>query len=248
MVTAPYGVDGKVVGTLGVILGGPVALLILSAVAPELVGGQGPDAVWRGMTTVAGSWIGGSANQAAMKEVYGVSNALFSAMVAVDVLVANVWMAVLLLMAGRAERIDAFNRADASAVHALRDIVQKETLALARVASTNDLMFIAALAFGFTGLSHLIADGLAPWFQTHYPGSAKLSLTSSFFWLIILATTFGVALSFTPVRRLEGAGASKLGSVMIWWRRSAPIWIPARWWKTPACLCWEVSGCCATRP
>ena len=82
-------------GTAGIMLGGPLAILIVSFFNPDLVGGQGPEAVWRGMATLAGSWIGGSANQTAMKEVYEVGDNLFSAMIAVDVLVANVWMACL---------------------------------------------------------------------------------------------------------------------------------------------------------
>jgi uncharacterized membrane protein len=86
-------------GTIGIVVGGPLAVLLFSFVSPETVGGQGPDAVWRGLTTVAGSWIGGSANQAAMKEIFEVGDEVFSAMVAVDVLVASVWMAVLLYMA-----------------------------------------------------------------------------------------------------------------------------------------------------
>jgi uncharacterized membrane protein len=45
-------------GTMGIVLGGPLAILVFSVVSPETVGGQGPDAVWRGLTTIAGSWIG----------------------------------------------------------------------------------------------------------------------------------------------------------------------------------------------
>ena len=93
-------------GTLGIVIGGPIALLIMSVFFPELLGGAGPEAVWRGMTTVAGSWIGGGANQAAMKEVYEVGGDIFSAMVTVDIIVANIWMAALLLIAGNAKAID----------------------------------------------------------------------------------------------------------------------------------------------
>jgi len=87
-------------GTVGIIIGGPIAILLVSVVSPDTVGGQGPDAVWRGLTTIAGSWIGGGANQAAMKEVFQVSDEVFSTMVAVDVLVGNIWIAVLLYLAG----------------------------------------------------------------------------------------------------------------------------------------------------
>ncbi|MDP6202282.1 MAG: DUF819 family protein, partial [Candidatus Marinimicrobia bacterium] len=66
-------------GTAGIIIGGPLAIMVVSVFAPDIVGGAGPEAVWRGLTTVAGSWIGGGANQAAMKEIFNVGDGLFSA-------------------------------------------------------------------------------------------------------------------------------------------------------------------------
>ncbi len=203
-------------GTLGIIIGGPIALLIMSWLSPESVGGAGPDAVWRGMTTVAGSWIGGGANQAAMKEIYEVSDQLFSAMVAVDVVIANCWMAVLLYMAGNSKKIDARIGADTSAVEALKDRVETLQKKMARVATATDLIMIFAISLGVTGLSHLAADFLAPWFAENFPASERLSLTSQFFWLIVIATTAGLALSFTRARNYEGAGASKVGTVFIY--------------------------------
>ena len=57
-------------GTVGVILGGPIAVFIVAWIAPDIIGVDGPEAVWRGLSTVAGSWIGGGANQAAMEVVF----------------------------------------------------------------------------------------------------------------------------------------------------------------------------------
>ena len=57
-------------GTVGIIIGGPISILILSFFFPELFNGAGPDAIWRGLSTLAGSWIGGGANQAAMLEIF----------------------------------------------------------------------------------------------------------------------------------------------------------------------------------
>ena len=203
-------------GTFGIVIGGPIALLVMSWISPDSVGGQGPDAVWRGMTTVAGSWIGGGANQAAMKEVFGVSDSLFSAMVAVDVIVANVWMAVLLYMAGNAKDIDARIGADVGAIDVLRERVETLEKKMARLTTQPDLIIIVAIGFGITGLSHLGADFLAPWFSRHVSWATRLSLDSQFFWLIILATSGGLAMSFTKAREYEGAGASKVGSVCIY--------------------------------
>ncbi len=203
-------------GTLGIILGGPLAVLLFSVISPETIGGVGPDAVWRGLTTVAGSWIGGGANQAAMKEVFEVGDEVFSAMVAVDVLVANVWMAVLLFMAGESKRIDARLGADTTALEDLKRRVQEFQDRITRVASMPDLMLIVAVGFGVQGVSHVLADLLSPWIEQNAPILERFSLTSSFFWLVVIATTGGLLLSFTKARELEGAGASKVGSVMLY--------------------------------
>ncbi|AQQ67545.1 hypothetical protein Mag101_07745 [Microbulbifer agarilyticus] len=203
-------------GTLGIVIGGPLALLIMSAIDPSLLNGNGPDAIWRGMTTVAGSWIGGGANQAAMKEVFDVGGQVFSAMVAVDVIIANLWMAVLLIMAGNAKKIDAKSGADTSAIDTLRERVETMQRKHARNPTVQDLMLIAAVGFGITAIAHAGADFLAPWFQANAPELARFSFTSQFFWLIIIATTLGVAMAFSPAKKLEGAGASKIGTIFIY--------------------------------
>ncbi len=203
-------------GTVGIVLGGPLAVLLFSVISPETIGGLGPDAVWRGLTTVAGSWIGGGANMAAMKEVFEVSDDLFSAMVAVDVIVANNWMAVLLYMAGESRKIDERLGADTRALEALRRRVAELEAKHARIPTLNDLMLIAAVGFGVMGVSHFLADQIAPWIEANVPFLERFSLTSSFFWLVVIATTAGLALSFTPVKSLEGAGASKVGTAMLY--------------------------------
>ncbi len=138
-----FGLGSKAVimfltGTVGIIIGGPLAILIIDQINPDLVSGD----VWRGLTTVAGSWIGGGANQAAMKEVFEVDDQLFSAMITVDVICANIWMAVLLIMAGRQKKIDAWLKADTSSIEELKETVSKYQEENARPTTTTDLMKI----------------------------------------------------------------------------------------------------------
>ena len=90
------------------------------------------------------------------------------------------------------------------------------SVSIARIASLTDLMVILGIAFGFTALAHWMANGIAPFFEKNFPSLDRLSLSSDFFWLIVLSTTFGIILSFTRYRNYEGAGASKLGSVFIY--------------------------------
>ena len=203
-------------GTIGIVIGGPLAVLIISTFAPEIVGGAGPDAVWRGLTTVAGSWIGGGANQTAMYEVFGASSQLFSAMIAVDVIVANVWMAFLLYGAGISSKIDKLFNADASAIDEVRQRIENYNLSVARIPTFPDLMNLVAVGLGMTALGHLIADIVAPYLQETAPYLSRFSLTSKFFWIIVVVTTAGLILSFTKARRLEGVGASNMGSVFLY--------------------------------
>ena len=206
-----------VTGTVGVVLGGPLAILIVSTFAPEVVGGAGPEAVWRGMTTVAGSWIGGGANQGAMYEIFQPSSQLFSIMITVDVIVAEVWMVFLLLGVGRAEQIDRYFKADSSAVETLKAKMQEFSDKVARIPSFPDVMTILGVSFGAVSVSHFVGNGLSSWIKEVAPElGTRLSLTSSFFWLIVLATTIGIVLSFTRARNLEGAGASRIGTVFIY--------------------------------
>ena len=202
--------------TASIILGGPVAILAVSAVAPDLVGGAGPDAVWRGMSTIAGSWIGGGANQAAMFEIFKPSGALYSAMITVDVVVAEVWMAIILLGAAKSDQVDGWLKADNRSVKALQGEMEDFLSRTSRIPTFPEVMQILGLAFGAVAISHLAGDTLAPWFAENAPYTANFSLTSDFFWIVIVATTAGLMLSFTKARNLEGAGASRWGSVFIY--------------------------------
>lgn len=203
-------------GTVGVILGAPLALMIMGFFDPSLLDPAGENAIWRGMTTTAGSWIGGGANQAAMKEVYAVGADVFGKFVAVDVIVGNIWMAFLLFLAARSIKLDAMRGADTRALEDLRARVEKVSLENTRIAKTDDFIKILALGFGATGLAHWLTSFIVPFIKQHAPHLERYSLTANFFWVTVLATTFGLMLSFTRAKKLEGAGASKIGSVAIY--------------------------------
>lgn len=201
-------------GTVGVVLGAWVSFWAMGLIHPETVAGE----TWRGMTTVAGSWIGGGANQAAMKEVFEVDATLFGQFIAVDVVVAYFWMAVLLFLAPRAAAFDRWVGADTSAIEDLKRQIASYQEEHARVPGMADFMLIFAIGLGVTGLSHFLATPLVEWVRS-MPLEWRLqdySLDSQFFWIVVFATTFGVLLSFTRARRLEGAGASTIGSVFLY--------------------------------
>jgi len=203
-----------ITAVIGIVLGGPIAVFLVALFSPETVGGEGANAAWRGFSTLAGSWIGGGANQTAMLEVYGYNPERYAAMVAIDIVVANIWMVFLLYGAGNPKPLDRWLRADTSAIDRLKDRMESYTAEIERPSSLVDFMLIAAVAMGTVGASHLVAELVTPVFAS-VEALRDTVLTNQFFWVVVVATTVGLALSFTRARELEGAGASKIGSVFI---------------------------------
>ena len=189
-------------GTLSIALGGPIAFLALGWLFPT----EALDQAWRGLAALCGSWIGGGANFVAVGESTGASAATMSLMVVVDVGVANVWTAILLLFAGRERAMDAANGADRRRIDAVRARVERYQAEVARPASLAELLLILALGLGTTGVVTYVA-GFLPDIGT---------IINGFTWVVCLVTAAGVAYSFTSLRRLEGAGASVVGSVFLY--------------------------------
>jgi len=210
-------------GTLGIIIGGPLAILFIAIFSPETVGAEGFDAVWRGLSTLAGSWIGGGANQTAMFEIYQYNPSKYGGMVIVDIVVANVWMAILLIGIGKKDKINKWLKADTSAIEKLKEKVIDFTEKVKRNPSLTDIMIMLAIAFGTVGFGHFSSKYLSRFFteivnsMDSQTGRNIFSfLGSNFFWLISIATIIAIILSYTKAKNYEGAGASKLGSVFIY--------------------------------
>lgn len=207
--------------TVGIVIGGPIALWLVSRISPEIL----DDEIWRGLATVAGSWIGGGANQTAMKEIYGASDQLFSAMIVVDVFVANVFMSLLLFGTGYNKKINKFFKADDSAIENLKEKMESFQKKMAKVATFKDLMLLIALSFTAIGLAHFLSNIISPavsdWLVSIKDTSPMTSVLltsfgSGFFWLVVFSTLFGIVLSFTKAREFEGIGASKLGTIFLY--------------------------------
>jgi uncharacterized membrane protein len=188
--------------TASIVIGGPISYALFAGwIPPDM-----RDQAWRGLAAVAGSWIGGGANFIAIGKSVGVDESMLNMMVVVDVAVANVWMAVLLFFAGREKTMDKKLGADRKALDDVRNRVEAYQAEVLRPSTLADLMLIVAIAFAVTA----VAKGLAP----QLPSLGDI--IGTFTWVILLVTTTALVFSFTPLRRLEGAGASKIGSVFLY--------------------------------
>ena len=207
--------------TIGIVLGGPIALFIVTLFEPSILELQGAQELWKGLATIAGSWIGGGANQATMLEVFEYDRSLYGAMILVDILVANLWLAILMISTSKKRGIDRWLKADTSAIETLQKNVEHYQAQTARLTTQPDLIALFAIAFGGVGIAHVSAPQIVQLLITLVPslsdpGHLLTSLTSEFLWMVVVATLIGIGASFTRLKRYEGIGASKMGSVFIY--------------------------------
>ena len=72
-----------VAGTFGIVIGGPISLMIFKGFLPA-------DA-WTGFAALSGSWIGGTANMVAIAESVGTPESAFGPIIVVDTVVGYGW-------------------------------------------------------------------------------------------------------------------------------------------------------------
>ncbi len=201
----PRAIAIMLVGTAGVVIGGPVVLL--------LFGNWLPPEAWKGLAALSGSWIGGGGNFAAIKESVGAPDSIIGPIIIVDTLIAYTWMGVLLFLANYQQVIDRWNKAHSAILEDLNRRLREFQETQVRPITLADVSGV--IAIGFVGA--VTCQHLSAWLYSstelvlaqRAPNVA--SIFSPFTWLVILVSTLGLLLSFTPVRRIERAGASKIG-------------------------------------
>jgi len=173
-------------GTAGVVLGAPVAYLVVGRFLSE-------DA-WKGYGALAGSWIGGTGNMAAVAEGLETSGELFGLAVVADHAVYLVWLPILLYSKSLAPRFHKFTGLKEGGVEQLTAVA--ETLKDDRgPPQMYHLLALIGIAAAGTYLAGLVAEVL--------PELPPVLSTGT--WRILLVTTMGLALSFSPARRIPGS-------------------------------------------
>ncbi len=188
-----------VAGTAGIVLGAPIAFL---AFEPWL-----PPEAWKGLAALSGSWIGGTANMVAIAESVGTPDAMLGPIIVVDTVVGYGWMGVLLLFSGWQGRFDRRIGARTGAIEA----ANRRLASLGAERRPLDLRDGAViLGIGFAGAVLAVSAG------QRLPALGDPTIISHTTWAVLLVVTGGLALSLTPLRRLEHAGASRMGYVALY--------------------------------
>ena len=186
-------------GTLGVVVGGPLAYLVFGSALP--------DEAWKGLAALSGSWIGGTANLVAIAESVGTPDSIMGPIIVVDTVVGYSWMGVLLFLSAYQSRWDRRTGARTAAI-------EEANRRLAEVQAHRrpaDLWHAAVLVgMGFAAAVTCVKLGAL------LPAWGDPTIISKTTWAVLIVVTVGLALSFTRLRRLEETGASKLGYVALY--------------------------------
>ena len=197
------GVLVMLMGTAGVMVGGVVAYLI--------VHGWLSDDAWRGFGALAGSWIGGTANMLATKEMLGASEAQLGLAVIADNVIYIVWLPLLLMSRDFADKFNAWAKVPADRLQAMdeaADLHVEEDAA----PTMPQYLFLAAVVFGVTAIGHALAPGIAGWIaDTSATAAGIFSETTT---RILLVTTIALVLSTTAASKLPNATA--LGTALVY--------------------------------
>ena len=193
-------------GTVGIVIGGPIAYLVF--------GGFLPDDAWKGFAALSGSWIGGTANMVAIAGSVGEPEGGLGPIIVVDTVVGYGWMGVLLVFAGWQGRWDRWVGARTEAIEEANRRIE----ALLPERRPLDLRSAAMiLAFGWAGAIAAIALGA----RMPALGTADTTIIGGTTWTVLIVVTAGLLLSFTGARRLEEAGASRIGYVLLYFLLTA---------------------------
>ncbi len=183
-------------GTAGIMIGAPIVYLIFGSFLP-------PDA-WQGLAALSGSWIGGTANLLFIQQHVGMSDDMLGPIIVVDTVVGYGWMGILIFMSAFQQRFDKWNKADLSALTDLNERLSGLDTERHPI-STSDVAIIVGIAF--------VAAVVGVWAGANMPVPtfSGIAVIGAGTWAILLVVTVGLLLSFTPLRRFERAGASRIG-------------------------------------
>jgi uncharacterized membrane protein len=181
-------------GTVGIILGGPLALALFGHWLP-------PDA-WQGFAALSGSWIGGTANMVAIAESVGTPPSAFNPVIVVDTVVGYGWMGVLLFFSVWQGRFDRWSNARTKAIHetnARLAEMERER----HPTTVRDVAFLLGMGVGAAVVAVRLGAAL--------PTLGNPTIISGTTWAVLMVVTGGLLLSFTPLREYEKVGASQFG-------------------------------------
>ena len=185
--------------TVTVILGAvAVFFLFRSQLGPEN---------WKAIGTLTASWVGGTANELAVKQATGLSDTLFAPLFIADITAVYFWMTFLMILSGSQNKIDRFIHADRRQMNLILYHGRKgQADPASQKISTRSLLSLLLIGFGMGSVSSWIGSQIPEFGMT-------INRTT---WIIITVTTVGLTLAFTRFAGRESPKAIKVGYILFY--------------------------------
>jgi uncharacterized membrane protein len=183
-------------GTAGVILGAPIAYFIVRNKLPQ--------DTWKAFGSLAGSWIGGTGNMAAVTEGLKTSGRGFGLAVLGDNLVYMIWLPILLGSKNLARTFNRFTRVDEKRIKMLENVQPQNEDGQKQVQMRH---FLYLLVLGF------VCTWAAEYLSAKLPELQPILTAST--WKILLITTMGLLLSLTPARNIPASHELAMALVFV---------------------------------
>ena len=208
------GVLVMLMGTVGVMVGAPIGLWVVK-------GWLAPDA-WTGFGALAGSWIGGTAQMAAVSAMIDTSPEQFGLAVLADNVIFIGWLPLLLVSKSFANRFNRWARVPEGRLRQMELAAAAESKE--EVApSVSDVLYLFALALGVTWLAGWAAPLIPQFGEVVDQQGNVFYLLSTSAWNILLVTTFGILLSFTPARNISSSHSIAMAILYVFVARMGAI-------------------------
>ena len=153
--------------------------------------------VWGAVAALYASWVGGSANMAAMQAALPVDAGAYSCALALDTVCYSVWIALLLLMVRYSSKWDNATKADTSKLEEIADIAAKEVAKEKKIASAADWVFLIGLSLMVSALSQMVGGYLQNAFA-----SVGLEMFDKGTMTTVFVTVLGLVCALTPLGKL----------------------------------------------
>ncbi len=213
------GIFVMLMGTLGVVIGAPIALMIVKS-------GLGPEA-WKGFAALAGSWIGGTGNMLSMGQAFNLdeSSMNYGYAVIADNAVYLIWLPIMLGSKSLASKFNKFTKMDKDRVTKMEEAAKELTTDKGQV-EMRHFLYLIMLGFGVTALSTWLAGYMHPvttadiaaWFPSLMDSVSSADaqvIFSTSSYKILIVTFLAIGLSFTKASTIPSSHAFSMAIVYL---------------------------------
>lgn len=158
---------------------------------------------WKAFAALAGSWMGGTGNMAAIQGALNVPDASMGYTLLIDSIDYAIWVMILLALVPYSKIFDKWTKADSSVLAEISEQLSEEQGKIRTNVEFSDLMILIGASLFVSAMGQYFA-GILP----------KTSFITGTTWTVIIATIAGVIMAMTKFGKIPGS--AQISNVMLY--------------------------------